>query len=101
MNQPSPDEIQVALRVLRKLRQRIHRSAERTAANLPKNAFGGRHAAQIEEQACTTYHCRFGTDPTELLVPQMSAESPDGGGVMTHWFPRRHALPPSNVKLCK
>ena len=51
MNQPSPDEIQVAIRVLRKLRQRIHRSAERTAANLPKNAFGGRHAAQIEEQA--------------------------------------------------
>ena len=51
MNQPSPDEIQVAIRVLRQLRQRIHRSAERTAANLPKNAFGGRHAAQIEEQA--------------------------------------------------
>jgi len=51
MNQPSPDEIQAAIRVLRQLRQRIHRSAERTAANLPKNAFGGRHAAQIEEQA--------------------------------------------------
>jgi len=51
MNQPSPDEIQAAIRVLRQLRQRIHRSAERTAANLPKNAFGGRHAVQIEEQA--------------------------------------------------
>ena len=51
MNQPRPDEIQAAIRVLRQLRQRIHRSAERTAANLPKNAFGGRHAAQIEEQA--------------------------------------------------
>ena len=51
MNQPSPDEIQAAIRVLRQLRQRIHRSAERTAANLPKNAFGGHHAAQIENQA--------------------------------------------------
>ena len=51
MNRPTQIDIQIAIRVLRQLRQQIHRSAERTAANLTKNSFGTRHTAQIEQQA--------------------------------------------------
>jgi hypothetical protein len=74
MNRPTQNDVQTAIRVLRQLRQRIHRSADRTAANLTKNSFGTRHAAQIEQQALAQLHV---IDSVLIQLNFWNREGPD------------------------